>query len=96
LLAALLLLSAESHTSEELTLLLDMTANPSLLSNHAHFFMDIVFDSSFAILAIIVPLGLAYIMLSLQTHKQQGTNRNVCKSTGPKRRKLELDSRNTQ
>jgi hypothetical protein len=58
------------------------------------FFMDTVFDSTLAILAIVVPLGMAYIILSLQARKHQGENRKGGNSIESERRTQESNSRN--
>lgn len=43
--------------------------------------MDTVLDPFIAILGIVIPLGLAYVILFLQSNNQQGENRNECKAT---------------
>jgi len=52
----------------------------------ATYFMDTVFDSSLALLAIIVPLGVAYFIIFLQGHNRRGENRNDCQ---PDRAKMQ-------
>lgn len=45
------------------------------------FFMDTVLDPFIAMLGIVIPLGLAYVILFLQSHSRQGENRNECNPT---------------
>jgi hypothetical protein len=53
------------------------------------FFMDTVFDSTLALLAIVVPLGMSYVILSLQARKHQGENRKGNHSIESERQTLE-------
>ena len=53
--------------------------------------MDTVFDSLLALLAIILPLGLAYIIMYMQTRSQSDEKHKDGTSIVQQRRAAELD-----
>jgi hypothetical protein len=56
--------------------------------------MDTVFDSTLAFIAIVGPIGMAYIILFLQARKHKGENRKGGNPIESERRTQESNSRN--